>query len=169
MFHHQDRKWECCVRLFLSCPNRMQWQQQWAHWWYEQPTKKQSVSTIKCSVKRETKQNDVGKRKSWEWERDEKELQKTYLQSSDCSCIFRRLTLSVIEIGRTCDDSIFHWLTQERFSNFFHFQEDHRRDFFRSKVFGFFFVLNADVGFVSFFANNFEWPVFHISLHCRVW
>mmetsp|Transcript_20139 Transcript_20139/g.47275 ORF Transcript_20139/g.47275 Transcript_20139/m.47275 type:complete len:98 (-) Transcript_20139:602-895(-) len=38
------------------------------------------------------------------------------LHSGDGSCILGRLTLSIIEIGRNCDHSIFDLLTQECFS-----------------------------------------------------
>ena len=52
-------------------------------------------------------------------------------ETSDLTGVFRRLSLSVIEISGNSDDRLIHLMAKIAFSRLFQFAKDHRRDFRR--------------------------------------
>jgi len=60
--------------------------------------------------------------------------------------------------------ALFIFFAEVSFSDFFHFDQDHRRNLFWEEFFGFSFVINSDLWF-RFNIDNIEWPVFHVGLN----
>ena len=46
-------------------------------------------------------------------------------KTSDCACVFRGLTLSVVEVGGDCDNSVGDLLSDVSLSDFLHLSKDH--------------------------------------------
>ena len=55
-----------------------------------------------------------------------------YCKTSDFASFFCRLTLSIVEVSRNCDDCFSYSLTKIVFGSFLHFLKSHSRDFLSS-------------------------------------
>nr|QES95443.1 heat shock 70 kDa protein [Philasterides dicentrarchi] len=87
-----------------------------------------------------------------------------YVQSGDGSGVFGGQSLRVVEIGGDGNDGVFDGFGQERFSDFFHFNQNHGGDFFGVEFFDFSFEFDDDNGFVIGSGFDFEGPLFHVFL-----
>ena len=88
-----------------------------------------------------------------------------HVDTSDLSCIFGRLSLSIIEICGTSNYCTGHLFTEIRFWNFLHLGKDHGWNLLSFKLFGFTLVFDNNNWFSIWTFFNFEWPKFDIALY----
>ncbi|PVD38087.1 hypothetical protein C0Q70_00698 [Pomacea canaliculata] len=89
------------------------------------------------------------------------------VEAGDVSCIFRGLSLGVVEVGRHGDDSILDTLTQIRLGRLFHLDQHHGADLFWCKRLGLALVLHLYLGFAAV-VDHLEGPMLHVRLHAAV-
>src|SRR5271170_828833 len=88
------------------------------------------------------------------------------IQSTNRSRIFCRLTLLVVEVSGDSDNRVSDLFTQVGFGDFFHFGEDHSRDFFGSEDFHFTVDFDFDSGF-AVLVDDLEGEMFDIVFYRR--
>mmetsp|Transcript_61485 Transcript_61485/g.70505 ORF Transcript_61485/g.70505 Transcript_61485/m.70505 type:complete len:335 (-) Transcript_61485:480-1484(-) len=87
------------------------------------------------------------------------------VEASDGSSILGGLSLGIVEVSGDSDNSVLNLLTEETFSGFSHFGQDHGGDFLRLESLDFTLELNFDDGLSTGSFNDLEWPVRHIALN----
>mmetsp|Transcript_9619 Transcript_9619/g.12475 ORF Transcript_9619/g.12475 Transcript_9619/m.12475 type:complete len:178 (-) Transcript_9619:254-787(-) len=91
-----------------------------------------------------------------------------YIQSRNGSGIFRSLTLTVVEVCRDSDYSIFDFLSQVSFCNLLHLRKDHTTNLFSLELLALSLVINFDNGSAARTTDNLKGPMFHIRLYSGI-
>ena len=95
-------------------------------------------------------------------------IQNSYnVKARNCSSVFCGLSLSIIKVSWDCNDSVNYFLTNKNFSNFFHFSQNHSRNFFWGKLLLLIIYQSFYVWF-SVFINYFIREINFIRLDCLV-
>ena len=89
------------------------------------------------------------------------------IQTSNDTSIFGGLSLSVIEVGRYCYNSVGDFVPKILFSNLFHLSKYHGTDLFRGKCLCASLDINLNVWFLVFLFHS-ERPIFDVFLNCWV-
>jgi NAD-specific glutamate dehydrogenase len=90
-----------------------------------------------------------------------------HVEAGDGARVLGGLSLTVVEVGGHGDDGIANSLAEVCLSGLLHLDEHHRAHFLREKGLQLSLVFHLQFG-LAILADDIEWPVLHVSLHCGV-
>jgi len=89
------------------------------------------------------------------------------VQARDDGGVLGRLTLGIVKVRRHGDDGVLHVLTQVRFRNFSHLDQNHGRNLLRGELLRFAVKLDANHRLVRVARLDGERPILDVRLHRR--